>query len=307
MAITNNPSGLLGAAALVLAACGGKATQQDAPVIANIDGHELTTADLATAIPPDGLTPNTLQRAAVDALIDQYLLAQEAQAQGLDQYPAVDHAVRNARRRILAETFAARLASDPRIPPSGADIEAYYTRNPALFSQRRRYSLAIFTIDSAALTDDLLKALEQTTSTDALRQALKRRAVQFDIQWLEPMADELPMSQLAQYSSASVGDVLVGAPANGTCQLTLIAGIELRPNPFDSAKPAIERYLTQLRTAAAIDAYLARARARIRITYYPERGSQADPTGRPVPAGAAPHNAIAEGGRNRDAAVAALN
>jgi peptidyl-prolyl cis-trans isomerase C len=303
--MASTPSGLLCVAALVLAACGGKATQQDAPVIASIDGHELTMADLAGPVPPDGSKTDTPQRAAAEALIDQYLLAQEAQAEGLEQDPAVDHAVRNARRRILAETFAARLANDPHNAPSGADIEEYYLRNPALFSKRRRYSLVIFTVDSAALTDALLKALGHTTSPDALGRLLEHHAVRFDIHRLERTADELPMSQLAQYSSASVGDVLVAAQANGTSELIQIAGIELRPNLFDNAKPAIERYLTQLHATAAMDAYLARARSRARITYYLEGGSQSHMTGRPVPA--APHSAIAEGARNRDAAVAALN
>jgi len=300
------PSGLLCLAAVGLAACGGKQTQQQPPsAIASIDGHELTMADLAASPRPYDSETNTTQRQAVDALIDQYLLAQEAQAKGLDQEPAVVSAIRNARRRILAETFATQLANTAPQPPSSADIEEYYRRNPALFSQRRLYSLIIFTVDSAAVTSALLETIGHTTSADALGKALKRHAVPFDTQRLERTADELPLSELSQYSAASVGDVLVAAHANGTSQLIQIAGIELRPKPLDSARAGIERYLTQLHSTAAIEAYLAHARARSRISYYLEEGSRSHTTGAPVPA--KPQSAVAESAHNRDADIAALN
>jgi EpsD family peptidyl-prolyl cis-trans isomerase len=306
-ASVGRPSGLLCAAAVLLAACGGKSTQQDAPVIASVDGHELTTADLDNSVDPAGTHANLPQpqRAAVDSLIDEHLMAQQALVEGLDRDPAVAQALQNARRRVLAEAFASRL-EPPRSPPTPADIEEYYRRNPALFSERRSYSLAIFTVDSAALSDELLEAIGHTTSMNALGQLLGQHSIRFELQQLERATDELPISQLPRYSAASVGDVLVATEANGPTRLIQITGVDPRPVSLEKARPAIQRYLAQLDKTAAVEAYLARARSQARITYYvqgevsPSRTTQA-------PAAPVRHATIAQGAPNSDAGRTALN
>ncbi len=294
------PTGLLCLLAMMLPACGGRATQHEAPVIASIDGHELTRADLDESVQQESLPT----RQAVDSLIDEHLLAQQASADGMERDPGVEHALQNARRRILAGAFTTRLRSRLS-PPTAAQIEAYYRRNPALFAERRLYRMAVFTIDTAALTDELLENLGHTTSVRALGQLLGRRAIRFELQRLERTADYLPLSQLAQYSAARVGDVLVCAQGNGATELIQITGIELRPIPLDSARPAIQRYLAQREKAAALTAYLARARSQARITYYVQ-GPAPSPT-RKAPAPPASHATIADRAPNRDAALAALN
>jgi EpsD family peptidyl-prolyl cis-trans isomerase len=282
----SRPTGLL-TMAVLLAACSGTATQQDVPVIASVDGHELTAADLGNVPQPT--------RTAVDALIDEHLMAQQALVEGLDRDPAVVQALQNARRRILAEAFASRLES-PHSAPTLADIEDYYRHNPALFSQRRLYSLAIFTVDSTALSDELRAAIGRTTSVKALGELLGRHSIQFELQQLERAADELPLSQLPRYTAASVGDVLVAAETHGTSRLVQIAGIESRPISLENARPAIQRYLAQLDKTVAVDTYLAGARSRAQITYAAQRPSPARtrqaPTSHPTIAQGTPNSAI---------------
>lgn len=275
-------------------------------VLATVDGQELTTADLGSPAelletPANGPLPG---RASVDSLIDEHLMAQQAESEGLDRDPAVTQALQNARRHVLAEAFAARLEHS-RSPPTTADIEDYYRHNPALFSERRLYSLAVFTLDSTGLGTDLLAAIGHTTSVGALGQLLKQHSIRFDLQHLERFADELPIGQLPQYSAASTGDVIVDKDTNGATRLIQIIGIELRPSSFESARPAIQRYLVQRNKAAAVDAYLARARSQARITYHLQepsptrtRETPTAPVGRPTIAQAAP---------NSDAAMTALN
>ena len=294
------------ALALLLAACGGKAPQQHAAVLATVDGQELTTADLGNTMDlleaPANRPPPT--QASVDSLIDEHLMAQQAESEGLDRDPAVIQALQNARRRVLADALAARLGH-PRSSPTNADIENYYRGNPALFSERRLYRLAVFTLDSTRLGADLLAAIGHTTSVSALGQLLGQHSIRFDLQHLERTADELPISRLPQYSATSVGDVLVEKDTNGSTRLIQIIGIELRPSSFESARPAIQRYLAQRDKAAAVDAYLARARSQARITYHLQdpsptrtRGTPAAPMARPTIAQAAP---------NSDAALTVLN
>ncbi len=293
------PTGCLCLLAATLSACGARATQH-APVIATIDGHELTRADLDESMQQQ---PQPT-RAAVDALIDEQLLAQQALAEGLDGDPAVERAVQNARRHILAEAFATRLRFQ-QSPPTAAEIADYYRRNPALFGERRLYSLAVFTIDSAALSHELLATIGRTSSVRALGQLLTRRAIRFELQRREQSADELPMSQLARYSAAKVGDVLVADQGNSTTHLVQIAGIESRPTPFDSARPAIARYLAQRAQTTAIAASLARARSQARIIYYLQRDAPSRAKDAPGPR--LRHSTIAQRVPNRDAAIAALN
>jgi EpsD family peptidyl-prolyl cis-trans isomerase len=263
------PTGLLCAVAMLLAACGGKTTQQDVAVVARVNGHELTTADLIDSIEPPGTPTHLAQptRAVVDALIDEHLMAQQALAAGLEGDPVVSQALQNARRHILAEAFVSRLQGTRTPPPTPAAIEEYYRSNPALFGARRVYSLTIFTVKSAALSDGLLAAIGHTSSGSALAQVLEQHSVQFEVQQLQRAAEELPTSQLPQYSAASIGDVLVAADDYGTTRLIQIAGIKSHPSSLEEARPTIERDLAQLDRTAAVDAFLARARSQAQITY----------------------------------------
>ena len=281
-------TGLFAVAAL-LTACGGKTTQQDAPVIAIVDGQELTTADLGEAADRNNAERPT--RTAVDSLIDEHLMEQQALAQGIDSDPAVVQALRNARRHILAEAFVSTIRSHGS-PPADAEVEAYFRRNPALFEKRRLYSLTVFTVDSTALSNEVLQSLGHTNSAEKLDKLLKQHSIRFERQRLERLADELPIGQLPQYTAANLGDVLVVPDADGTTRLVQIAGIELRPNPFENARPAIQRYLAQLDQTAAVEAYLTRARSQARITYS-NQGAIRSPTKR-TPATSATHTTTAQ-------------
>jgi EpsD family peptidyl-prolyl cis-trans isomerase len=239
----------------------------------------------------------------VDALINEHLLAEQALDAGLDSDPGVAHALQNARRRILAEAFASRLAGAQK-QPTAAEIESYYQQNPALFSQRRLYGLAIFTVAAPALDDQLLAAIGHNSSVDALGPLLTQHAIRFEVQHLERAADELPLGQVAQYSAMSVGDVLVEAGDNGTTRLVQITAIQMRPISLENARPAIQRYLAQRSKAAALDAYLGGVRARARITYSTEAST---PTRmQHAPAAPARQPTIATGHRTREAQLTAL-
>ncbi len=299
------PIGLFVVAAL-LAACSGKTTQQDAAVIATVDGHDLTIADLSESGESPGAPAHATQltRAAVDSLIDEHLMAQQALTEGLDSDPAVVHELQNARRRILAEALASRL-EHPHSPPTPADVEDYYRNNPALFSERRLYSLALFTVHSPPLSHELLTAIGHANSVDALGALLEQHSIRFELQHLERTSDELPLNELPQYSAANAGDVLVDADSNSSTRLIQITGIDLRPSSFESARPAIQRYLAQRDKAGAVDAYLAQARSRARITYHVQEPSPSRT--RETPATPATHPTIAQGAPNSDAALTALN
>ena len=87
-------------------------------------------------------------------------------------------------------------------------------------------------------------------------------------------------------------------------QFIQILGIEAQPTTLESAKPVIERYLTQLHNAAALGDHLARARSEARISY----GQAAMQTRLyHLTAPAATAGALAEGGLNREAGGGALN
>ncbi len=290
---------------LGVTACSGNVSQNDPGVVASVNGRELSITDLEEVEPPGGTKSNTGQnsRAGLDALIDQELLAQQAVAGRLDRDPAVADALRRARRRILAEVFAERMIY-PREPPSPAQVEEYYRNNPTLFEKRRAYSLAVFTVEAAKVNEKLLAAVGRANSAHTLQRLLDSHLIPFDAQRLSRTAEELPMSQLAHYASAHVGDVLVSGRGDGRMQFIQILGIEAQPTTLERAKPVIERYLTQLHNEAAMGDHLARARAEARISY----GQAAMQTHLyHLTAPAATGSALAEGGLNREAAGAALN
>ena len=99
-----------------------------------------------------GLKPEQSAEASrqiLERLIDQELAVQRADDLKLDRDPQVVQMLEAARREILARAYAER-AGEAASKPSAEEVSKYYDDNPALFSQRRIYSIQEIAIDAAA-------------------------------------------------------------------------------------------------------------------------------------------------------------
>ncbi|MCP6231806.1 hypothetical protein NL428_27395, partial [Klebsiella pneumoniae] len=80
-------------------------------------------------------------------LVDQELAVQKAQEQKLDRDPRVVQQIEAAKREIIARADAERLG-EAVAKPANDEIARYYADKPALFKDRRIYSLQELSIEA---------------------------------------------------------------------------------------------------------------------------------------------------------------
>jgi EpsD family peptidyl-prolyl cis-trans isomerase len=253
-------------AALLCGCTQNAAAKQDGDVIANVNGAKITRGDLEADIQAVGADTAT----AVESLINEELLVQNALASHLDRDPMVVQEVERARRQILARTYEERSVL-PHTEISMSAKREYYRNNPALFARRRIYRTLTFSIARADMTPTLRNALDHARSAIHVRELLDRRHIPFEAVEITRPAQEIPMDILPQLAQAAIGDVLI-APALQQAHTLLICVVGAQDSPvdFEHASASIGQYLTDIRKQEAVAQYLRRARSLASISY---RGS----------------------------------
>jgi EpsD family peptidyl-prolyl cis-trans isomerase len=107
-----------------------------------------------------------VSRSTLDALIDQELALQAATEMRIDRDPAVLMAVEAARRDIIARAYAERL-SEGAHAPTPEEVKQYYRSRPALFAQRRLYTLVDAAVEAKPSEVDALRGSLLTAHTQA--------------------------------------------------------------------------------------------------------------------------------------------
>lgn len=130
--------------ALVLAGCGDKDEKTATQVAAQVNGEEITVHQINFAmqrmsnVAPEQAKETSIQ--VLKGLVDKQLLVQQALEDKLDRDPQVAQALEEGRRQLLANAYVERLTANA-AKPTDTEIQNYYDKNPALFSQRRIYKL----------------------------------------------------------------------------------------------------------------------------------------------------------------------
>ena len=129
-------------------AIGGCNKKQETPaatqVAAKVNADEITVHQINSILARlKNVTPEAApqaKREILAKLIDQQLAKQQAIAKKLDRSPNVVQAIESARNEILARAYLEQLAAaQPK--PTADDVKKYYAEHPALFAERRVYSL----------------------------------------------------------------------------------------------------------------------------------------------------------------------
>lgn len=276
-------------AVLGLSACSqGKTGSQDA-LVATVNGNELSMLQLDHVLQRDFQSEkpiaNSWDNTAVDSLINEELLVQEALKRRLDKDDEISMAIDQSRRRILAQAYLERMVF-PKTSIPVAEQKDFYERHAALFKNHRNFRFVTFTVAQTDISDATKAAVTRAHSPQALRKVLDRRGIRYEVGRATLAAEQLPMNQLDELSHAVVGDVVLSAQDDGKLALMSVARIEETPQSFERARDAIERYLTNVRNERAVEAYLKQARAGAKITRFKDISSsfainRADPAANP--------------------------
>jgi hypothetical protein len=147
------------------------------------------------------------------------------------------------KREVLARAYADKVG-EAAAKPTAEEIKTYYDENPALFSQRRVYSLQEIQIEAPADQVPALRAkLGEVKNIAEFIEHLKATGLRFSGNQAVRTAEQLPLGSLKTFAAMKDGQALMNPTPNGAV-VVVLAGSRPQPATEEQARPAIEQFLT---------------------------------------------------------------
>ncbi len=272
------------AAAALLTACGGDKGDKASQTAAKVNKEEITVHQINFVLQRQpGLKPEQAEAASrqvLERLIDQELAVQKAQEQKLDRDPRVVQQIEAAKREIIARAYAERVGESV-AKPSAEEVSKYYNEKPALFKERRIYSLQELQIEAKPEQFEAIRAkLSAAKSLNEFAEYLKSAELRFNGNQAVRAAEQLPLASLDAISKMKDGDSMLSPNPAGLTVLFLVGS---RSQPVDEARarPAIEAFLLNQRKGEAVQKDVKALRDGSKIEYV-GKFAQPAPAGTPA-------------------------
>ena len=228
----------------LLAGCSKNKDKPTTQVVAKVNKEEITVSQVNSVL-PRGVPPAqaaSASRAALERLIDQELTIQKATDQKLDRDARVIQQIEMARREIISRAYLEKVGEGA-TKPSSDRVEAYYQAHPALFSERRIYSLQEVNIEATPEQVETVKKTLQGSKTFADFVAyLKANNLKFSAAEAVRSAEQLPLASVEQFGKMKDGQAIFNLRPGGA-QVINLAASRSEPVTLDRARPAIEQFL----------------------------------------------------------------
>lgn len=257
------------AAAVLLVGCGDKKEKAASQTAVKVNKDEITVHQINFVMQQQrNLRPEQADAASkqiLERLIDQQLAVQRADDLKLDRDPRVVQQLEAVRREVLARAYVEKVG-EAATKPTPEEIKKYYDEKPALFSDRRIYSIQEIAIEAKPEQVQVLRdQLAASKSINEFVEYLKANDFKFSGNQAVRAAEQLPLNSLESFSRMKDGQAAMVPAANGV-QVVVLAGSRSQPVSEEQARPAIEQFLLNerkrklveedmksLRTAAAIE------------------------------------------------------
>lgn len=257
------------AVAMVLSSCGERDVNEPSGRMSETEIGAMAAAsrvDSALAPHDDSMTALSwwLPSPALERIVDQQLLAQEALQVKLDSDVQVTLAIEHARQRILAQAYIERavISASPAQPQ---EITSFYAQNPALFERRRIYGVReLVVVVSPQLTGALRGAVAQAKNLAGVVHWLRSRKLSFEVATANRAAEQIPLNMLHRFVEMRDGQMVVFPTAHGVSVVLLEHSVEV-PLSEQQARPAIARYLFNSKRLALAQAEVNKLRERAKL------------------------------------------
>jgi EpsD family peptidyl-prolyl cis-trans isomerase len=274
--------GIVLAAMVGLSACSGEkpATPDSSQVAARVNAEEISIHQINSMLSTrsaEDVTSKNAARVVLDRLVDRELLVQQAEKHGIDRSPQVVQALESAKKDIVARAYLENMTAQLARPDS-AQVRQFYEANPALFSQRRIYTLRQYGIvfPAGAEVDKYLSELQplltgsaDTHSVDQLSQWAKQRDAAISESDGVKAAEELPMDVLPKFAAMKQGDIGYLRNENGVVVFQILDILDA-PIVEKAAQPMIENILMTTKQTELVAAEMKRLRGEAHIEYMGE-------------------------------------
>jgi len=256
-------------AALLAAGCDVK-KPEGGGAAARVDGDDITVLQINQLIAPRNLRPEQADaagRQVLERLIDQQLAMRKARDADLEREPRVQLLLEAARREVLARVYLDQVA-DRAARPTADEIKRHYDEKPALYGDRRVYSLQEIGIDARpeqvpALRERLSAARNLNEFFDYLRE----NGMRFGGAPAVRGAEFLPPASLEAVTKMRDGQALLITGTSGV-QVVVLLGSSPQPLTLEQARPRIEQTLMVERRRKLVEEELASLRKAARIEYF---------------------------------------
>lgn len=234
-------------AVLLLAGCGDKKKDRVASQTAvKVNKEEITVHQINYVLQQQrGLKPEQAEAASrqiLERLIDQELALQKATELKLDREPRVMQQLEAAKREIVARAYLDKVG-EAASKPAADEVAKYYEANPALFKDRRIYSLQEIAIEAKPEQIAQLRAqLGSAKNISEFVEYLKANDFRFSGNQAVRPAEQLPLASLGTFAAMKDGQALLNAVPTGA-QVIVLAGSRSQPVTLEQATPAIEQFL----------------------------------------------------------------
>jgi EpsD family peptidyl-prolyl cis-trans isomerase len=262
---------------LGLSACGQKKDPVASQTAAKVNKDELTVGQInAMLVQQRNLRPEQVEGASrqiLERLIDQQLALQKADELDLDREPRVLQQMEMARREILARAYLEKVG-EAAVKPTAEEIQKYYDDKPALFRERRIYSIQEISIEARPDQVPVLREqLAAAKSVGEFVEYLKTNDFRFGANQAVRAAEQLPLTSLEAFARLRDGQAVIVPSATGA-QVVVLAGSRSQPVALEQARASIEQFLTNDRKRKLVEEDLKAMRAAARIEYV---GKYAEP------------------------------
>ncbi len=257
-------------AVLALTGCGAGKAEKASQTAVKVNKEEITVHQINFVMQRQpGIKPEQAEAASkqiLERLIDQELAVQKAADLKLDRDPAVVQQIENAKREILARAYVDRIGETV-TKPSAAELSEYYNAKPALFKDRRIFSLQEISIEAKPEQAQQIRAKLQTSKSMAeFAEYLKANDFRFTGNQAVRAAEQLPMAGLDAIAAMKDGDSAVNQTPTGLNVLFLVSS-RLQPVAEPQARQAIETFLSNQRKGELVQKDIKALRTAAQIQY----------------------------------------
>lgn len=255
----------------LVAGCGEKKKERvETQVAATVDGHDITVAQINLVLQQQrNLRPeqaDAASRQVLERLIDQSLAVKQAERLELDREPRVRQLIEAAAREIVARAYAEKVG-EKAVRPTPDEVAAYYRSKPALFAERRIYTIQELAIEARPdQMPSLRERLEGSKSIGEFVDHLKANDFRFAGNQAVRAAEQLPPHVLESLSRLRDGQATIHQGANGVL-VTVLAGSRSQPVTETQARSAIELYLLNERKRKLVEGELKSLRGSAKVEY----------------------------------------
>ena len=294
----------LAASVALLAGCGDKKEKGASQTAAKVDKAEITVHQINFVLQQQrNIRPEQADVASkqiLERLIDQELALQKADDLKIDRDPRVVQQLEAAKREIIARAYLEKVG-EAAPKPTPEEIKKYFDEKPALFKERRIYSIQEIGIEAKPEQVAELRAkLGAAKNINEFVEFLKANDFKFSANQAVRAAEQLPLQSLDAFAKMTDGQAILNQGPNGV-QVVVLASSRSQPVNEEQARPAIEQFLLNDRKRKLIEDDVKAMRTAAKIEYIGKfaegaPGAASAPAATPTPA--APAAPAASAGLN---------